>query len=479
MSNERQVYLLDPQDYPPETIAVAFAKTSRSPESFRQIAAELNDEKSRKFHERWVVGYGHASVAEHAVLHLAVENVSRLAVECLESNRLASYTEKSTRYQQWDRNNFHVPRELEGHPLRELFNGMLDLLYNTYQAAIPPVMEAVQRKRKPAEGESEAAYARRTRSDAIDACRFLLPAAALANVGVTINARALEHALRKMYTSPLAEVREMGAEMKAAAEARLPTLIKYVDAVDYHRQAAGRLRSAACTIPAGGGEDWCRVRAVEPDGENAVLAAALYRYGNCSFADALASIEGMSLEQRRKVAEEMLGGRGRFDMPLRELEYASFRVDLLLDQGGYFELKRHRMLTMTAQDLTADLGYAVPLLVDEAGQGGAYRAAMERAAVVWRQIAAELPEVAAYIVPNGYNRRVLLQLNLRSALHLCSLRSALNAHFSMRRAAQKLAEDIRACLPVLGEYLLSEKGESWQQVERENFSAVALRPPQA
>jgi thymidylate synthase ThyX len=99
MTPERQVYLLDPMDLPPETIAVAFARTSRSPESFRQIAAELTEEKSTEFHEKWVVGYGHASVAEHAVLHIAVENLSRLAVECLESNRLASYTEKSTRYQ--------------------------------------------------------------------------------------------------------------------------------------------------------------------------------------------------------------------------------------------------------------------------------------------------------------------------------------------------------------------------------------------
>ncbi|MHB1481602.1 MAG: FAD-dependent thymidylate synthase, partial [Bellilinea sp.] len=96
MPNERQVYLLDPKTLSPETIAVTFAKTSRSPQSFREIAAELNEDKSAQFHEKWVVGYGHASVAEHAVLHIAVENASRLAVEALESSRLASYTEKST-----------------------------------------------------------------------------------------------------------------------------------------------------------------------------------------------------------------------------------------------------------------------------------------------------------------------------------------------------------------------------------------------
>jgi len=112
MTLSRQIYLLDPKTLPPETIAVTFAKTSRSPESFREIAAELTDRKSAEFHEKWVVGYGHASVAEHAVLHLAVENVSRLAVECLESNRLASYTEKSTRYQLWSPDSYYTPRRL-------------------------------------------------------------------------------------------------------------------------------------------------------------------------------------------------------------------------------------------------------------------------------------------------------------------------------------------------------------------------------
>jgi hypothetical protein len=100
---------------------VAFAKTSRSPESFRDIAAQLSDEKSAQFHEKWVVGYGHASVAEHAVLHIAVENVSRLAIEALESGRLASYTEKSTRYQVWGPQHFYTPRRIAESGLADLY----------------------------------------------------------------------------------------------------------------------------------------------------------------------------------------------------------------------------------------------------------------------------------------------------------------------------------------------------------------------
>ena len=125
MKHERTIYLLDPQVLPPETIAVTFAKTSRSPESFRQIAAELTDEKSSEFNEKWVVGYGHSSVAEHAVLHIAVENISRLAVETLESNRLASYTEKSTRYQTWDADAFLIPPELEKSSFRDTVSARL------------------------------------------------------------------------------------------------------------------------------------------------------------------------------------------------------------------------------------------------------------------------------------------------------------------------------------------------------------------
>ncbi|MBE3144336.1 MAG: FAD-dependent thymidylate synthase, partial [Planctomycetes bacterium] len=144
MTQKRQVYLLDPQKLSPETIAVTFAKTSRSPDTFQEIAAELTEAKSAEFHEKWVVGYGHSSVAEHAVLHIAVENISRLAVESLESNRLASYTEKSTRYQKWGADAFFVPDELLDHVLNTKYLETCQLLFDTYLQSLPPVKEVVK-----------------------------------------------------------------------------------------------------------------------------------------------------------------------------------------------------------------------------------------------------------------------------------------------------------------------------------------------
>src|SRR5712692_4074172 len=233
---DRQIYLLSPKTLSPETIAVAFAKTSRSPESFRDIAAGLSDEKSAQFHEKWVVGYGHASVAEHAVLHIAVENVSRLAIESLESNRLASYTEKSTRYQVWGPENFYTPRAIAESQFASGYHETVANLFELYRRSLGPVKQLMQAKYPRKDGESDARWDGRTRSKYVDCCRFLLPAAALANVGVTANARVLESAIRKLLSHPLEEVREIGAEVKRAAQAEVPTLLKYAEMVPYQRQ---------------------------------------------------------------------------------------------------------------------------------------------------------------------------------------------------------------------------------------------------
>ena len=477
MSPERQIYLLDSMELPPETIAVAFAKTSRSPQSFRQIAAELTEEKSAEFHEKWVVGYGHASVAEHAVLHIAVENVSRLAVECLESNRLASYTEKSTRYQKWGLEDFYLPTELETHPLRALYEDTIRLLFETYQAALTPVKEVIAGRTPRREGESDAAFDRRIRSEYIDVCRFLLPAAALANVGVTINARALEHALRKMLSHPLAEVRQMGEEIRRVAQSRLPTLIKYVERVPYLEETARYFEEVAAGLPASlPGEDWCRVEVGDPAGEERVLAAALVRFGAISFTEAREYVRHLPASQRGELARALLSTLDMHDIPLRELEYALVTVELIMDQGGFFELKRHRMMTQTAQPLSTRLGYALPRAICEAGLEAPYRGAMKAAHEAWARLAQASPHVASYVVPNAYNRRVLLQTNLRSAFHLVRLRGAANAHFSMRRVAHRLAEEMRALFPLLGGYFTASESETWQSVEREHFAETAALP---
>jgi hypothetical protein len=251
----------------------------------------------------------------------------------------------------------------------------------------------------------------------------------------------------------------------------VPTLVKYAEAVPYLVETLRELGSAAVhdEKPPSVAEDWCRLVEHDPDAEKRVLAAALYRFGGGSFQESLDRMDRLTEPECEELARAVLGRLGSFDEPLRELEYASYTFDLVMDQGAYAEFKRHRMMTQTPQALTTRLGYAVPRRIVEAGFQPEYDAAMQRAAETYERLRAFDPLVAQYIVPNGYRRRVLARFNLRSAYHFCRLRSASNAHFSIRKIAERVAAEIRRVHPLLSAYM-ALPDETWQQVEETYFS---------
>jgi len=220
-----------------------------------------------------------------------------------------------------------------------------------------------------------------------------------------------------------------------------------------------------------GQSDWCSMIDYDKDGEKKILAAALFRFNEMSYTDALAHVKSLKKKERAILAEAVLGKLGRYDVPLRELEYCNYTFDLVMDQGAFAEFKRHRMMTQTPQRLTTRLGYSVPLLVTEAGFGSRYEEAMEAAIQMYEKLHAFNPDVAQYIVPNGFNRRVLAQFNLREAFAFCQLRTAANAHFSIRRVAQKMYEEMSRVHPLLTKYM-KLRDETWQQVEENYFTKV-------
>jgi thymidylate synthase ThyX len=464
----RDIYLLNPKELSPEVIAVAFAKTSRAPESFREIAAGLTDEKSAEFHDKWVVGYGHASVAEHAVLHVALENVSRLAIEAIESNRLASYTEKSTRYQVFDREAYTTPANVAASKCADLYRDTIHLLFDTYFASIEPVRAVILKKYPRHADENEKKYEGRIRSKWIDNCRYLLPTATLANVGMTANARVLEHAISKLLSHPLEEVRAIGDEMKRVAQAETPTLVKYAQRSEY---LAKEIRNSDFGIQNEGmSQEAVKLVAYDRDAEAKVVAACLYRAGGIDFEQARRQAQAMSVEQRSELIGLALAERGEFDVPLRELEHTTLTLDCVMDQGAYFDVKRHRIMTQTPQPLTVELGYAIPRAITEAGFAAEYDRALEAAARAYREIAQDFPHEAAYVVPNAYNRRVLLTMNLRELFHFAQLRGGPNGHFAYRRIALKTYEIAQDVYPAFAPFMRCEKYPASHEIEQEFFT---------
>jgi thymidylate synthase ThyX len=302
-------------------------------------------------------------------------------------------------------------------------------------------------------------------------CRFLLPAASLANVGMTANARVLENTIRKMLSHELAEVRQIGERVKEVALGETPTLVKYADAVPYLMETSKEIREFETRTSENRDTDWCSLIDYDKNGEQKVLAAALYRFGEMSYANALAYIGSLEKDKKADLAASLLARVGKYDVPLRELEYSTYTFDLIMDQGAYAEFKRHRMMTQTPQTLTTRLGYTLPRLITEADFESQYESAMESAAKMYEKLYREDPNVAQYVVPNGFNRRVLAQFNLREAYAFCQLRSAANAHFSIRRIAQRIYEEMAYVHPLLTKYMKLHE-ETWEGVEEGYFTKV-------
>jgi thymidylate synthase ThyX len=444
MDFPRRVYPLDPRDLTEEQIAVVFAMTSRDPRPFDEIAQVVSAEKAADFHERWVLGYGHASVAEHAIVHMAVENVSRLACDTLEDNRLAAYTEKSSRYQVLTTGSYYTPPELDRHAdLRALYQKTCDGLFERYHQLLEGTQAHLANVNPRRDGERQGSYNLRIRRVATDVCRFLLPAATLTNVGVTMNARSMEHAIRKLLSSDLSEEQDLGELLKEQSKRITPTLIKYADRNDYlvlsREDMQAQVLEESETPSSHNGYNDCQAELAhyDPQAETTLVAALLYRFSSRPYQEIRQRVEAMGQEERERVIRQALDRLGPHDVPLRELEMVDYTFDLVMDYGAYREFKRHRMQTYIPQPATVHLGYMVPGLILEAGLEGPFREAMSVAADGFQRVSEVYPGVAPYLVTHAHLRRVLSKMNLRECYHLFKVRTGPDAHFTLRRVMQQ------------------------------------------
>lgn len=437
---------------PEEVISAAFAKTSRSPEPFDKIAAELNSESSARFHEKWVVGYGHSSVAEHSVAHLAAENLSRLAIETIESNRLGSYTEKSTRYQQLDREHTHLPGEIKGAPMQRDYEDALSILFFTYQKSISALVDYYSSQSKPVPGK-EKAHEIRMKTMAMDSARFLLPNSTLANVGITMNARSLEYALVKMLSHPLSEVRRAGILLRDAGMQVFPTLLKRAEENTALAgfQEESRRQFGPFSSPAGGKH--ARLIRYDKDALENLSASILYRWSGLSFDDALRHVRSSTPSSPMEIFKSLSARFPEGLKPVREFEHITYTFDLLMDQGAYYEFKRHRMLTISAQEPTVSLGYRIPPDLEKCGMKEDFTEAMKESAECFRKIEELHPFAAGYIATNAHYRRVLATMNLRELATFIKLRSAPFAHFTIRELALEMLEELRKVHPEFAEFI--------------------------
>jgi len=474
-SLDKDIYAL--KNLPPEVVSVLFAYVSRSPASFRDNLLKLlrsgdllpgkpfteatdyfsaAEEKASRFHEKWVVGFGHNSVAEHAVCPVALENVSILASKVIEDSRLAAFTEKSTRYQLFDRTKYYKPEMIISSEFAEEYEQVMNSLFDFYTDSTPKMLEFVKSIHPKPDSMSERFYESLSRARACDVLRYVLPASTLTNIGMTANARELEHIIVKLFSHPLTELNEIASALKQECSKLLPTLLKSAERNNYLYKTEQRMLSFAESF-ALKPENRKSVELVFSD-SNAVekiVAAVLYRFSQHSFEQCLEQATAMSTEEKQRVLDKFTEGIEYNQLP-REFEHSYFSFDILVDFGAFRDIQRHRMCTQTAQLLTTDHGYETPREIIDCGLQKEFDTVMNSAKRLFDSLREKMPFEAQYCVPLAYRKRVLFTWNLRELHHFIRLRSGKAGHESYRRIARLCFKELEEKHPLLARFLRAD-----------------------
>jgi thymidylate synthase ThyX len=456
----------------PEVVKGAlFARYSRSPKSLRRlfldefvgeldvtgdqtVDATVGLQRAESLYERIFVEYGDDSVAQLGGVHLACEQASNVLTKVLEWGRLMSYLEQSTRYIAYDsrlggRYRYHRDPHVLASRHGTRYVGDMDRIFDAYSEATAAVTEHVRATVPRHADDSDFVYRQATRAKALDATRGILPAAATSNVGIYGTGQAFEALLLRMNAHPLPEARTYAVMMLEELRKVIPSFLRRVDLPErggrWSEYLATTRRDTAQLVNEHFGDtpvpptdevtlvDW------DPDAEDKLLAAICYSHSSLPEAELLQRVRKLGVDNRASLIRAYVGDReNRRHKPGRAFERVDYRFDVLSDYGAFRDLQRHRLLTIEWQRLTPNHGYTRPELVDQAGAGDLFDAAMDRSARLYDALAPEFAEQASYAVAMAYRLRYVMQFNAREAIHLLELRSSPQGHPSYRRVALEM-----------------------------------------
>ena len=393
----------------PETLSAAYARISRDPRPINVLRKEAAGEvkKARESNRRIIFDYGHGSVAEHAVFNFDILDVSRLAAEELQSFRLASFTEKSQRYIRIGED-LIVPPELDG-DIEEDYRGCASKLFQLYNR----LFDALRGSGLLTDNAKEDA-------------RYILPLATSCQMGMTVNARELEHMVRRLSCHPFAEVRMIAGKLLELAMDAAPSLFLFLEptAMDMFAHSMSPVESPPSDS----------VVLLDCDDDSKVGSLLVQRRSGLSIKTADKKWIDLDKQGREELFAEALSGLGIHDSLPRIWEFFRAEFELVLSATAYAQLKRHRLCTRLVSVYDPILGVTVPQSISDAGLEEEFMNGIEEA----ERTAATLEELYPYMLTNANKRRVVLNMNGRELYHFSRLREDAHAQWDIREIAHRM-----------------------------------------
>ena len=460
---DRDIYTVS--NIPEEVIAVIFAYVSRSPKGFRENIGtviqeeQLGQERAAKFHEKWVLNYGHASVAEHASVHVGIEKVSRLFSSILElSNEYMSFTEYSQRYQSPAKGDFFTPEELDQHSsLKNKYIQLNNYQYDLYFELNGKLFEFLKDTVPTPEGIEERLHHRALEKIAFEDARYALNLATYTNLGMTANARAIEDSLTKLLSSRYPEVRKRAQEIKEEVRFSVPTLVKYANENKYITETRDIIEGLTKKIIGQSRVEtsnetyevnllnWTGKDSPDPEAVaiDTMVKAILFEHLALGYEDIDKDLSSSSLEEKLDILKKSLEKLGKFDNPVNALKLVKYEVEFVISEACWHQLLRHRKVKWISKEPGIQSGITIPPHIEKSGTQDLLRKAVSESENLYHELLNQnLTEVASYVVTNAHNRRILGTFDLWELYHLINLRMSEGAQWDIKNITGMLAEEI-------------------------------------
>jgi thymidylate synthase (FAD) len=205
------------------TAASTSIKSGSPSDIFEKIDAETAKQKIRR-----VTAYGHGSVIEHASFTFSIEGVSRAMTHQLVRHRIASYTQQSQRYVEYNTLESYVtPPSIEKDKK----------VKTNYEQTLTKISETYQNLLKMGIPKEDA--------------RFILPNAAKTNIIVTMNARELRHFFNlRCCQRAQWEIKQTATEMLKLAKKATPALFENAgpSCVEVGYCFEGKMKPSECNV---------------------------------------------------------------------------------------------------------------------------------------------------------------------------------------------------------------------------------------
>ncbi len=448
---------------PPEKLAYALARYSRSPDSIRDSVAWVRTHDSTKFLESFYFQYGHASIADLGHVTICFEGVSEIAATEIEDEQLWDGQARSSRYQDFSKSGVVVPPELTADE-RNIYHSATAVLLKSYSEIQERVAAYLETQLPKPDDMKLDTYRRNLAARAFDVARYLLPFGIPTGVGQVTSIRTLEKQIRRLKASEFQELREIGHELAAAcasppectwlADAALqeplaPTLARHAEPDEYSSQLRANLTEwATHHLPKSFNSDAPPVDLLQPADHLAdICATLLYPVTARPYRELYELAQSWSAAQRSELLAVALGQRTRRDELPRHFRSAPYVFDFVMDIGAYRDMHRHRRCQQFRQFYTNCLGYERPAALHPSGAGQVFDSALRAV----DQAIAKLPQPAAqYLLPFAARSRFLFKMDFAELEYISRLRSGVKGHFSYRQVAWGMKQALEKLDPALG-----------------------------